>query len=309
VGGRFNVDDALARVRTGDPDALADALRSKSGIVIAAAAKRLQPADPLIAELAPAFVRLCEDPIKRDPGCRGKIAIARALHDLVQWEDDVFACGVTLVQSEPAFGPPVDTAAELRGVCGMAYAHFVRADALDVLARLLADAEHRTRAAAAQALGDSGRPDASALLRYKLLIGDADGEVLGTCAESLLALQRDAAVGFLTGLLGGDDRGEAIVLAFGSARCTEARDAIVAWCEQVTAGPRGRVGYLALALLRTDAANAYLLDKIRSGGTTDALAAAKALATFKDDAAVRAQILAAAADRAPRERAEIAELV
>jgi hypothetical protein len=69
------------------------------------------------------------------------------------------------------------------------------------------------------------------------------------------------------------------------------------------------IGYLALALLRAPAATAYLLDAIGSHGRLDAIAAARALATFKDDAAVAEQVHAAAQlqkDRAARE--EIAAL-
>jgi hypothetical protein len=309
VGGRVSLEDALARVRTGDRSALRDALAGTTGFVIAAAVKHLAPGDELTGMLAGAFGRLCEDGIKRDPGCRGKVAIARALLELGQWEDDVFARGVSLVQREPAFGGPVDTAAELRGVCGIAHARFVRGDALDVLAKLLADPERMARCAAGQGLGDAGRPDASALLRFKLLTGDEAAEVIGACAESLLAVQPDDAVGFLTGLLAPDERGEAIVLAFGASRCAAALPAIVAWCEAAMPADRGRVGYLALALLRLDAATDYLLAAIRDGSATDAIAAGRALATFKEDATVRDRLLVAVADREASVRAEIERLV
>ena len=309
MGGRISLEDALARVRTGDRGALRDALAGTTGFVIAAAVKHLAPGDELIGELAGAFGRLCEDAVKRDPGCRGKVAIARALIDLGQWDDAVFARGVTYVQREPAFGGPVDTAAELRGVCGIAHARFVHSDALDVLAQLLADPERMARCAAAQGLGDAGRPDASALLRFKLLTGDDGAEVIGACAESLLAVQRDAAVVFLTGLMDHDERGEAIVVALGAGRCAEALPAIIAWCEGAMPDARRRVGYLALALLRLDAATEHLLAAIRDGSATDAIAAAKALATFKEDATVRDRLLVAVADREASVRAEIERLV
>ena len=84
----------------------------------------------------------------------------------------MFARGVAFAQPEPAYGGPVDTAGELRAICGLAYAHAGRPDALDVLAGLLADPDRSARIAAAQGLGDAGRCDASALLRYKTLAGD-----------------------------------------------------------------------------------------------------------------------------------------
>ena len=161
-----NVEQWLAALRDPTAELALRALawmRPGAGIVIAAAAKHVERGDAL----ADAFGALVGDP-KRDPICRGKIAIARRLHALDHWDDRVFVGGLRIVQVEGG----ADSAAELRGVCGLAHAHFARADALDVLGELLADAERTTRVAAAQGLGDAGRPDASALLRYKVVCGD-----------------------------------------------------------------------------------------------------------------------------------------
>jgi hypothetical protein len=304
----------LRALDPGDPGSLGKlraALRSSTGFVVGAAAQlvgehRLEAAVP---ELAPAFERLCDDPVKRDPGCRGKLAIARALHALDHWEDGVFVAGLTHVQREG--WAQEDTAAELRGVCGLAHAHFARGDALDVLAELLGDRERTARIAAAQALGDAGRPDATALLRFKLLAGDAEPPVLAACIESLFALARDASYGFVVRLLAAhDERSEVAALALGGARFAAAFDPLAGWCIGATPEQRHRIGYLALALLRLDAATGYLLDAIRSHGRTDAVAAARALATFKDDAAVAEQLRVAAAEqRDEAARQDIAELL
>jgi hypothetical protein len=292
-------------------DKLRAALQSSVGFLVAAAASlvgehRLEPAVP---ELAPAFARLCHDAVKRDPGCRGKLAIARALHALDHWEDQVFVAGLTHEQLE-GWGAE-DTAAELRGVCGLAHAHFARADALDVLAALLGDPQRTARVAAAQGLGDAGRPDATALLRFKLRTGDPEPEVLAACVESLFVLARDASYGFVVKLLAAyDERAEVAALALGAGRFADAFDELSAWCIGCAPAQRHRVGYLALALLRTPAATAYLLDAIRGHGRVDAVAAAAALATFKDDVSVVEQIRAAAAEQKDRAaRDEIAALI
>jgi len=195
------IEDKLAALRaldTSSPqarDVLRDALASQTGIVVAAAAKRIadDAIETLVPELVDAFERLCTQGAKRDPGCRGKTAIARVLHQLDSWEERVFVAGLRIVQQEGWAGPGGggerdDTAAELRGICGLAHAHFGRTDALDVLADLLVDTERVTRIAAAQAIGDSRRADGSALLRLKLHVGDTDPEVLSACVESMLAL-------------------------------------------------------------------------------------------------------------------------
>lgn len=292
-------------------DKLRAALGATTGFVVAAAAQialdhRLEP---LVPELAPAFERLCEDPVKRDPGCRGKLAIARALHALDHWEDRVFVAGLSYEQRE-GWGQD-DTAAELRGVCGLAHAHFGRGDTLDVLATLLADRERATRLAAAQALGDAGRPDATALLRFKVLLGDEEPAVLSACLESLFALARDASFGFVVKLLAAhDERAEACALALGGARQAAAFDALTAWCIGASPEQRHRIGYLALALLRAEPATEYLLDAVRSHGRRDAVAAARALATFKDDSSLAERIRDAAhQQRDPAAQGEITELL
>jgi hypothetical protein len=294
------------------------ALRGTIGVVSAAAARVIAAREQteLIGELVAAFPRLVERGVERDPQCKGKIAIARTLHGLDRWADEVFVAGVSLVQLEPTFGAPPeargreDTAAELRAVCGIAYAQSYRGDAIDVLADLLADPQRVARAGAAQALGDSGRPDASALLRFKLHLGDDEPEVLSACVASLLVLAPRTSLPFVIGLLrADDDRSTAAALGLGERRVTSATPALIEWCTSLRPATRARAGYLALALLRDDAANAYLLERVREGVRADAIAAGKALATFRDDPALAAALREAAAahpDRAVRDAIEVA---
>lgn len=302
----------ISELRRLDPDAAAslgplrDALESTTGALVAVAAEIAGDARlyALSDALVAAFARLCDEGNKRDPGCRGKVAAARALHAIEHWDDRVFVAGVRYQQHE-GYGYQ-DSAAELRGICGLAHAHLGRPDALDVLALLLTDKELATRVAAARGLGDAGRPDASALLRYKLLTGDAEPEVLSACAEALLGLSGDAAHDFIVGLLADHDaRAEVAALALGGARAPEALAALTRWCIGASSEQRHRVGYLAIALLRSDAGNAHLLDAIASHGAADAIAAARALATFREDAGVVALARAAAEDRDRATRAAI----
>ena len=301
------LDEKLAALRAveraeGPPDAgaLREALRSSSGALVALAARIVAGREvrELVPELAPAFARLCERPVDRDPGCRGKTAVAKALRALGEWEDGVFVRGAALVQQEPVWGGKEDTAAELRAECAMAFAHAGRDDALDVLADLLADGERTARAAAAQALGDTGRPDAAALLRFKVRSGDAEPEVISACLASILALQPRAALPFFESLLASrDGRAAAAALALGESRLPAARPLLVAWCEGAVDPERLRAGYLALALLRDDAATDFLLGKVRDGEVPEAVAAARALATFREDPRLSARLREAAAGR------------
>jgi len=298
------LEDRLAAIHqlAQDPSAagaaaeLRDALRAKIGILVAAAADVVGEHSlvDLAAELPAAFERLIERPVERDPGCRGKCAIARAFHRLDQW-DDVFAKGVRYIQREPVWGGSEDTAAELRGISGLAHAHFARPDALDVLGELLADSERMAREAAARGLGDAGRPDATGLLRYKALVGDDEAEVQVAVFSSLLALD-PASVPFVARFLGhAETIADSAALALGQSRIEAAVPVLIQWCGDSLAATRARVGYLALALLRLEPAVSHLLEVIRSGAVADSRAALAALATFRDDPTLTARVLEAAA--------------
>ncbi|MBA3499113.1 MAG: hypothetical protein M4D80_39030 [Myxococcota bacterium] len=311
-------EQQLAALRTLDPaaptsaDELRKVLRSKRGLLIAVVAKLVEEhrLEALVEDLAACFGTLVADGAKVDPGCRGKLAIAQALIALEEWDARVFVAGLTIVQREGPPGmmgaPPEDTAPALRGLCGLAHVHFYRSNALDVLATLLADEERNARLAAAQGFGNSGRTDTTALLRYKLLLENEDEpEVLAQCFESLFALAREETAEFAVAMLERDGAiAEAAALALGGARIATATTALASWCERCRPEQRHRVGYIALALLRTDEANAVLLAAIRDGGR-GAVPAAKALATFKDDVAIAASVREAIAGVDAKTRKEI----
>ncbi|HEX7842333.1 MAG TPA: hypothetical protein VF469_32900, partial [Kofleriaceae bacterium] len=129
--------------------------------------------------------------------------------------------------------------------------------------------------------------------------------------ESIFTLARDASFGFVVKLLAAhDERAEVCALALGGARQAAAFDALTAWCIGASPEQRHRIGYLSLALLRAEPATEYLLDAIRSHGRRDAVAAARALATFKDDPGLAERIRdAARQQRDPAAQGEIAELL
>lgn len=281
-------EQEVAALRASQDDAaIAKVLRGKRGLLIAVAAKLVEERGlfDLVADMATAFETLVDGGVKADPGCRGKIAIARALHAMDVWEERVFVRGLRVIQIEGVpgdMGPAPDSADQLRGICGIA--HVGRPEALDVLARLLADEYRNTRIAAAEAIGQSGRTDATALLRYKLHANDEDDpDVLAAMFDALFSLARESTTELAIELLGDvDARAEAAAIALGSARVSEATAALAAWCETCRPEQRQRVGYVALALLRNDEGNAILRAAMKDRGKADAQAAAKALATFRE---------------------------
>src|SRR5689334_10731698 len=105
---------ALERIRAG--------LAHRNNHVVGRAARAVGDAGlaALAPELIGAFPRFLTDPVRRDPGCVAKTEIVRALLALELPAPDVTLAGVAHVQREPAFGPPIDTAPELRGLSAMA---------------------------------------------------------------------------------------------------------------------------------------------------------------------------------------------
>src|SRR6516162_5071250 len=70
--------------------------------------------EELIPDLIAAFDRFRKDPVKSDPQCWAKTAIAKALKDLGHRNADIFLTGIVHVQMEPVWGGRADSAATLR---------------------------------------------------------------------------------------------------------------------------------------------------------------------------------------------------
>ena len=125
-----------------------DLLAHRSNHVVACAARAAREAD--LAALAPdliaAFPRFLEDPVRRDPGCAAKTQIVHALLALNYAAPDVYLRGAAHVQREPGFGPPIDTAPELRATSAMALVVIGHPAALTICVNLLVDPEPAARA-------------------------------------------------------------------------------------------------------------------------------------------------------------------
>lgn len=283
---------------------LGKSLRTGTGHVVGMIADVLDEGDSALLALLPeAFTRLLEDAVKRDPGCRGKTAIAKALDRTEQRETAVFEPGVRHIQQEPVWGGRVDTAAELRGVCGMALVHGRHGRAMIEVAVLLADPESRARMAAARALAASGdRMVAEPLLRLRIAVGEADTEVLGECFAALLDLVGVDALDDVAKYLRHTDAptAEAAALALGGSRLPGAFAALRDADETLVGGASRRVRLLGIALLRDPAAWNYLLELVETGSRATVEDAARALVTFRHDEELTARLRTVAQRRGDR---------
>lgn len=309
-------DQTLAELRRAveDPAApgararITRALAGKNGMLVAVAtgaAVSPDEDDPrvdraLLESLPAAFERLLHDPVKRDPQCRGKVAIVQALRRAEVCPEEVFLAGVRHVQPEPVWGGRVDSAGELRGVCGMALMEEHHPRALVELAHLLADPLVAARRAAARALGNGGRADvAEPLLRLRIEAGEDEPDVLDECFGALLQVAPEASLDYVAGFLGSRDDAvaEAAALALGASRLEGARSRLCALAERSVKPERRRVAMLAVAMLRSEAAWGWLLEAVEREPPGVAQAALAALAAFEHDPKLRARASEAVAMR------------
>jgi HEAT repeat protein len=253
----------------------------------------------LIPDLISAFARFVQDPVKRDPRCKAKNAIARALVMLECQDIAFYQNGIAYRQLEPVWGGRADTATDVRCSCAMGLAASGHPRAVAELTGLLNDPEVPVRCGAARAISCGNPFEAEAVLRLKVQIGDAEPQVLGECFGALLTIAPEYSLPFVAAYLRAQDEAlqEYAALALGESRHPEAfkllRDA---WDELVTPEARGAL-IRAAALHRSDAAFEWLLAIIETGTTKLAEIAVDALAVYERNSKLIEQVNAAKARR------------
>src|SRR5262245_55885202 len=289
TGSKHAVDSALRaldalRSSPAAPDTLAQlrkALKHRNNYVASKAAALVAElgAHALVPDLLDGFDRFLQNPVKSDPQCWAKSAIAKALMELGHDDPAIYLRGMSHIQLEPVWGGREDTAATLRGTCALAIVN-CRLDRVTVQKRLidlLSDAEKPVRIDALRAIGQF--PDAHLLLRMKAIAGDRFPEVVGQCFVSLLEISPDD-VDFVARFLDTqyDDVCFEAVAALGASRRPEAIAALIAsWREQ--SHPELRAAILtSLGASRDAQAFDFLLSLIAEGSFETASAAMKALA-------------------------------
>ena len=298
----------LDPIGPGAEEALRAALAARSNLLVARAAEIITEWELSGYEsaLTIAFDRLMIDPIRRDPTCAAKYAIAEALNRLEVRDAVLFSRGIHHVQPEPVWGGQEDTAARLRAVCAIGLARSDPPDVLLELAGLLADPEADARAGAVRAIAYASRPGGAPLLWYKVHIGDPEPYVIQECFAALLALEPVAAVPFvgeqtLSGTMG---VAEAALTALGQSRLPAALPVLsAAWSNLLEPAIR-RTALHAIAALGDDAAFAFLLDLLAIGSTHEATEALDALRTMSDDERRRRKI-----ERIRARRADLAGII
>lgn len=248
-----------------------------------------------------AFDRMLAKGSSIDKGCAAMIAIARALVALEHDAPELYRRGMQYVQLEYSFGPiPTDAAAELREVCAMGLANSTWPHKLRDLIPLMKDPEWKVRAGAIRAIAVVGGLAASLLLRFKMITGDHDAEVMSDCFAAIIELEGAEGVRVVAQAAssGESELREAAILALGASRRPDAVD----WLKekfQNTADREGRRAVLlALATSRVEAAIDFLLELVREGADSAAAQAQEALRIHSRDEQLRARIEDAIRSRA-----------
>jgi hypothetical protein len=240
----------------------------------------------LLPDLAKTFERLFENPLKTDPQCWGKNALAKALKDLGYAESALLLRGASHSQLEPVWGGVEDTASTLRGACALALlqcSDIARDMKLRALVDALTDAEAPVRADAITALEQMEGEELVLLLRLKAKLGDEHPEITGQALESLLQLDGTESVQFVASFLAHkqDELREEAALALGASRLDSAVEALKgAWQRQHARD--GEFLLRAISSARTHDAIEFLLALVRNGREPDALSALHALELHKD---------------------------
>jgi HEAT repeat protein len=279
------------------------ALKSKSNLVVAKAATII--CDSHQTEFVPAMAVAFErffDPAA-DKGCSAKTALANALYEAGHTESAGFLRGIHHVQMEASFGPAVDAAAELRGICALGLVRLGYPDVLLELAELLMDPEFQPRLMAVRAVAYTGSDAGAPLLRMKVKAGDSEPEVTAECFIGLMKISPAKSLPFVARYLQSSDLTmvEAAAQAIGGARTPAAFELLhKQWESRLQPEPR-RPLLLGIAMTRQPAAVEFLLERIMDDRPTPAAHAIAAMAIYKHDETVKTKVAAIVAERGEAE--------
>ena len=285
--------------------ALRKALSDKVNLVAAKAASLIAKAGltGLIPDLCFAFDRLLVNPIKSDPKCWAKESIAKALKDLGHCESAIFLKGAVHVQLEPVWNGAEDTAATLRANCALALlacTDLTREDKLWHVMRLLTEASASLRKDGAVALESLAGREAALLLRIKARTGDEDATVTGQVFESLLRIEGEPAVPFVSEFLRNTrpETREEAALALGTSRLGPAVAALTSAVADKHPLLDSEVLYRALSISRHPDAFDFLYRIMQTGRPREAIGALDALKIYAGSVEIRTAVSNAIAHRA-----------
>ena len=298
--------DDLGAVRadptsTASTELLRKGLAAPANVVVAKAARlvREHRLAGFEAALTEAFFRFMQKPSSLDRGCDATTSIAQSLLETDARSDEAARVYLAGVRHRQRDGPSGDSAAALRGYCGLGLLNVGHRDALVILTDLLADPEPPARVAAARGLGSTGRDEAALVLRLKLRIGDRSPDVLAECMTGALKCDPARSVDLVAGFFDSEipDAAEIAALALGESRLPAALRPLRDAFDRARDMALRRAILLGAAVLRRPEAIDWLLSVVANGVTPDAVGAVEALKLYRGDANVEPRVRAAVVAR------------
>jgi len=265
-------------------------LGSKVSLVVAKAAGIVAHIEghDFVSELIAGFHRFTTDAAKTDKGCAAKNAVVKALLAAECDDEELFRVGIRHVQFEPSWGGRVDTAAQLRALCGLGLVQTGSPDAMNELAALLADKEADARIGAANALAHCG-PTAAPLLRFKVLTGDEEAAVVAECMTGLMTLSPGGSFEFVASFV--DQRHptlyEHAALALAESRLPGVFELLKEKWSTTFDREFKEALLLPIALTRTQAAPDFLISVLETGELRMSTAAIAGLRIYREDETIR----------------------
>ena len=273
---------ALETLRDAGSDSTLEPLRRalthRNNLIVAKAAKLavLHEHHGLTEALAAAFYRFLPNEKKPDPQCWAKTALAEALAAFEYQEEELFLAGMHHFQPEASWGPPVDSAGQLRGVCALALVQCRSLSSVNVLMHLtplFADKILPVRVNAARAVEQIGNDAASLMLRLRAELGSDEAELLGACYSGVLRLEGPRALAwvgkFLAGGVDGPDESSAeAAFAIAETHTDEAFTLLHANWKQTRSHDFRETLLTAIALTRQERAVEFLLGEAAEGNKT-----------------------------------------
>ena len=253
-------------------------------------------------DLLNAYRRFLKNPVKNDPNCIAKGAIARALVDLDCKDYTFFIAGLHYRQHEPVWGTTVDTAVEVRVSCAMGLAQTSYPRTLIELVATLHDPEAPVRIGAARAIICTQPLAAEAVLRAKALAKDPDFDVTAQVLTALLHVAPEDSRDFVSGYLETQtdpELIEAISFSLGESRLEAALDALKScWDNQPLKRKQEHAFLKGAVFHRSEHAFSWLLDVVAEEDRISAMFIIEALAIYRTNERLKARLQKVVSQRA-----------
>jgi hypothetical protein len=290
--------DKLADLRKADRELAARELRAylgnRSNLVVAKAARvagELRISE-LVPDLCAAFNRFMKNPQQLDKRCVAITEMTSALYEMDYREPEIYRQGLKHVQKEGSFGPPVDTAAAMRGMSAQGLVRTGYINALAEVVQLLVDPEPPARLGAVRALASNGGDAGVLLLRLKVLTGDTEPEVLGECFAGLLAAAPEQSLSFVAKYVDDQDEttSEVAAWALGESRLPTAFAVLKEKWERTVGRSSRQVLLAAMAASRLEESIEFLRSLLETRSSQTAADVIAALAIYKGNESIKESV-------------------